>query len=124
MLEEPLRGSRAEGQLAEAEAKSEGRLAALGAERDEITQGRKEAASHIPKPIFRRYERLRTQLHPTLVAVRNGVCQGCRMELAPQLYNQVIRGDDFYQCQMCNRFVYHPDVVAEPGDDVDDSADD
>ncbi len=36
------------------------------------------------------------------------------MSLAPQLYNQVIRGDDFYQCQMCNRFVYHADAVEPP----------
>lgn len=115
VLEEPLRELEAQKQeLAEAEAQSESRLAALREERDRITAGRKEAAAKIPKEIFRRYERLRTQLHPTLVEVKDGVCQGCRLALAPQLYNQVIRGDDFYQCQMCNRFVYHADVVEPP----------
>ncbi|MCB9593583.1 MAG: hypothetical protein H6719_12690 [Sandaracinaceae bacterium] len=114
ILAEPLRELEEQKQnLAEAEAASEGRLAELRAERDVITAGRKEASGKIPKPIFRRYERLRTQIHPTLTEAKDGVCMGCRIQIAPQLYNQIIKGDDFYQCQACQRFLYHADVVAD-----------
>ncbi len=116
VLEEPLRElDEQRRELADAEASSEARLAKLRAERDVITAGRKEASAKIPKEIFRRYERLRTQLHPTLVEAKDGVCMGCRMQVAPQLYNQIIRANDFYQCQMCNRFVYFAAALEDAG---------
>ncbi|MGE0786155.1 MAG: zinc ribbon domain-containing protein [Sandaracinaceae bacterium] len=94
--------------LAEAEQSSEGRLSALRAERSELTKDRDQYATQIPKEIYRRYERIRPKLHPTVVEAADGVCQGCRLAIAPQLYNQIIRCDDFYQCQACTRFLYYP----------------
>ena len=114
VLAEPLRElEEQKRELAEAEAASGPRLETLRAEREVITAGRREAAALIPKPIFRRYERLRTQIHPTLAEARDGVCTDCRMQIAPQLYNQIIRGDDFYQCQACNRFLSPRRAIGE-----------
>ena len=41
-------------------------------------------------------------------------CDGCRACM--KLRRCAIRGDDFYRCQQCTRFLYHADVVAEPGE--------
>lgn len=97
--------------LAEAEAGSAERLAELEAERAKITVGRDDHVAKIPKPVYRRYERIRPKIHPAVVEAVDGVCTGCRMRISPQLYNQLIRGDDFYQCQACQRFLYHKDAI-------------
>jgi len=112
VLEEPLK-ELAEQQrtLAEAEEGSEARLAALRAERDEITVGRDRFIAEIPKRVYRRYERIRPQIHPAVVEMVDGVCVGCRIHIAPQLANQLLRGDDFHQCQQCQRFLYSKDAL-------------
>lgn len=114
VLDEPL--SELEEQKAalnEAEAGSGEKLEQLRKERDEKVSGREEYVAKIPKPIYRRYERIRHAIHPTVVEAVDGVCMGCRMTIPPQLYNQIVAGDDFYQCQACNRFLYHKDVVID-----------
>lgn len=112
VLEEPLRElDEQKKALAEAEASSGDKLAELEAERAKITVGRDEHVAKIPKRVYRRYERIRPKIHPAVVEAVDGVCTGCRMRISPQLYNQLIRGDDFYQCQACQRFLYHKEAV-------------
>jgi len=116
-LEEPLAElEKQNAELAQAAAGVEERLEGLRKERDEITAGREEFVALVPKRFYRTYERIRPQIHPAVVEAKDGVCQGCRMAISPQLFNQIIRGDDFYRCQQCTRFLYHADVVAEPGE--------
>ncbi len=97
--------------LTEAEASSGDKLTTLEAEKAEITKGRDEHVAKIPKPIYRRYERIRPKIHPAVVEAVDGYCTGCRMRIAPQLYNQIIAGTDFHQCQACNRFLFHKDAI-------------
>jgi len=35
-----------------------------------------------------------------------GVCQTCHMEIPPQKFNELIRGDSFMACPHCSRIVY------------------
>ncbi len=97
--------------LEEAEATCGARLEELRAERDKITMGREEVAAKVPKPVYRRYERIRPQLHPAVVEVKDCVCMGCRLKVSAQLYNQIIRCDEFYRCQACTRFLYHASAI-------------
>lgn len=99
--------------LAEAEAGAEAKLSALRAEHATKVAGRDAFVSAIPKPIYRRYERIRPKIHPTVVEAIDGVCTGCRMQMAPQLYNQIVAGTDLHQCQACQRFLYHRDAILE-----------
>lgn len=99
--------------LAKAQEGSDDKLEALREERDQKVQGREEYVGQIPKRIYRRYERIRPKIHPAVVEAVDGVCTGCRMRIPPQLYNQIVAGDDFYQCQACHRFLYHKDVVLD-----------
>jgi predicted nucleic acid-binding Zn-ribbon protein len=41
-----------------------------------------------------------------IVAVRDAVCQGCHMNIPPQLYNELQRGDKLQRCPICERIIY------------------
>lgn len=99
--------------LAESEQGSEQRLAELRAEREKVVAGRERWAQEIPKPIYRRYERIRPKIHPAVAEVVDATCTGCRMRLPPQLANQIRAVTDIYQCPHCQRFLYFKELVAD-----------
>ena len=112
ILVEPLRELEEQKRaLVEAEAGTADRLAALRLEGAEITKGREQYTATVPKAVYLRYERIRPKIHPAVVEVKDGVCMGCRIHVAPQLNIQILRGGDFYQCQQCQRFLYSRDAI-------------
>ncbi|MFK7988745.1 MAG: zinc ribbon domain-containing protein [Sandaracinaceae bacterium] len=92
---------------------SDEKLADLETERAKTVVGRDEYAALVPKRVYRRYERIRHKIFPAVVEVIGGVCQGCRMHIPPQLYNQIFRCEEIYQCQTCQRFLFHADLIDE-----------
>ena len=44
-----------------------------------------------------------------IVAVRDAVCQGCNMNIPPQMYNELQRGDSLKKCPICDRIIYWKD---------------
>ena len=44
-----------------------------------------------------------------IVAVTNAVCQGCNMNIPPQMYNELQRGDGLKKCPTCDRIIYWKD---------------
>lgn len=44
-----------------------------------------------------------------IVAVSDAVCQGCHMNIPPQLYNELQRGDKLQRCPICERIIYWKD---------------
>jgi len=45
-------------------------------------------------------------LSVAVVAVRNGTCEGCRMRVPPQLYNQIQRNEQVFLCPSCQRMLH------------------
>jgi predicted nucleic acid-binding Zn-ribbon protein len=41
-----------------------------------------------------------------MVAARDAVCQGCNMNIPPQLYNELHRFDRLLNCPHCQRIIY------------------
>jgi predicted nucleic acid-binding Zn-ribbon protein len=41
-----------------------------------------------------------------VAGVLNGVCQGCHMNIPPQLYNELQRQDDLKICPLCQRIIF------------------
>jgi predicted nucleic acid-binding Zn-ribbon protein len=41
-----------------------------------------------------------------IVAVTDAVCQGCNMNIPPQMYNELQRGDGLKKCPICDRIIY------------------
>jgi hypothetical protein len=44
-----------------------------------------------------------------IVAVTNAVCEGCNMNIPPQMYNELQRGDGLKTCPICDRIIYWKD---------------
>lgn len=99
--------------LSEAEQGSEQRLADLRAERERVVTGRDRWAAEIPKPVARRYDRIRTKIHPAVAEVIDSTCVACRMRLPAQLSNEIRKATEFHQCPHCQRFLYFKDLVAD-----------
>jgi predicted nucleic acid-binding Zn-ribbon protein len=81
------------------------------AEIDKIQQdidkdvARREAITkELPAGIVKRYNALRAQRRGQAVAIaRDGYCLGCNMNLPPQLYNSLFKGDELISCPHCQR---------------------
>jgi predicted nucleic acid-binding Zn-ribbon protein len=59
-----------------------------------------------------RYEQIRARRGGVaVIEARQGTCQGCRVQLPPQLYNELFRGVEMLTCQSCQRILY---VVHRP----------
>jgi predicted nucleic acid-binding Zn-ribbon protein len=45
--------------------------------------------------------------YPALAPVRNFVCQGCNLNIPPQMYNELQRCDSLKFCPHCQRMIYY-----------------
>ncbi|HKV56309.1 MAG TPA: C4-type zinc ribbon domain-containing protein [Candidatus Binataceae bacterium] len=65
-------------------------------------------AGNIDSALLQRYEMIFSRRNGLAVAeARGGTCQGCRMRLPPQLYNQIQRHDAIHFCPNCQRVLYY-----------------
>ncbi len=88
------------GQKDEVQKKIEQLEAAISAD----TTAREAAAKGLPSSVMRRYGLLREQRRGiAVVEAKDGYCLGCNMQLPPQLYNTLFRGDDLITCPHCQR---------------------
>jgi hypothetical protein len=44
-----------------------------------------------------------------IAVVKDAVCQGCNMNIPPQMYNELQRGDSLKKCPICDRIIYWKD---------------
>lgn len=80
----------------------------------ELEGRRSSVASNVDGNLLRRYDTIRKKKLPALVGVVAGTCQGCNMNLPPQLYNQLRTTLGTDVCPSCNRIVYAVEALAEP----------
>jgi predicted nucleic acid-binding Zn-ribbon protein len=59
--------------------------------------------------VLRKYQQIRRQRGLAVVEARSGVCSGCHMQLPPQLFNILHRGNSIELCPNCQRIVYFPE---------------
>jgi predicted nucleic acid-binding Zn-ribbon protein len=87
----------------------QGKIAELRSERDALATG-------IKADVLKRYGTIRMRRGLAVVSVRNGTCQGCNMNIPPQLYNTLQRGQSIETCPSCHRIIYWEDLMKEdPG---------
>ncbi len=92
----------AQGRLAELE----GQIAKLRSERDVLVAG-------IKPDVLKRYGTIRMRRGLAVVSVRNGTCQGCNMNIPPQLFNTLQRGQTLETCPSCHRIIYWEDLMKD-----------
>lgn len=65
---------------------------------------REKLVAEIPSSLLKRYGLLREQRRGiAVVEARDGSCLGCNMQIPPQMYNLLFRGDDIQTCPHCQR---------------------
>jgi uncharacterized protein len=87
-------------------AEIEGKIAVIKVDRDKIAGG-------IKPDVLKRYGAIRMRRGLAITTVRNGTCQGCNMNVPPQLYNVLQRGDTIETCPYCHRIVYWEDLMKD-----------
>ena len=71
------------------------------AERDNLAAG-------IDETLHQRYEMIfNRRSGVAVVEVKAGTCQGCRMKIPPQLYNEIQRKLAIHYCPNCQRILYY-----------------
>jgi predicted nucleic acid-binding Zn-ribbon protein len=69
----------------------------------------------VDKQLLHRYDAVKRRRMPALVAVMApGTCQGCNMQVPPQLYNNLRSslGTDF--CPSCHRIIFAAEALDPP----------
>jgi hypothetical protein len=84
----------------------EAQIATLRTERDKL-------ASEVKPDVLKRYATIRIRRGLAVVIVRNGTCQGCNMNIPPQLYNVLQRGQTIETCPSCRRIIYWEDLMKD-----------
>ena len=114
-------------ELAEAIAKGRVALAAaekeIAAEVEELKgnigkhrKAREKVAENIDAGLLSRYQMIFSRRAGVAVAkAEGGTCQGCRMRLPPQLYNEIQRHLQIHFCPNCQRVLYYEDAAEKPG---------
>ena len=88
-------------------AEIEQKIAAIRGERDALTRD-------VRPEVLKRYSGIRIRRGLAVVGVRNGTCQGCNMNIPPQLYNVLQRGSSIETCPSCHRIIYWEDLMKDP----------
>jgi predicted nucleic acid-binding Zn-ribbon protein len=74
---------------------------------------REETAKLVRPDVLRKYGTIRMKRGMAVVAVKDGTCRGCNMNIPPQLYNVLQRGSSLEICPNCNRIIYWAKLLEE-----------
>ena len=79
-----------------------------------LEEQRRRVRKGLPTALLKRYEFIRQRRNGTAIApVREGVCHGCHMNILPQQFIDLQKGEEILQCPHCQRILYWLDDEAE-----------
>ena len=84
----------------------QGKIAELRVERDKL-------AVAVKPDVLKRYGAIRMRRGLAVVSVKNGTCQGCNMNIPPQLYIVLQRGVTIETCPSCSRIIYWEEIMKD-----------
>ena len=80
----------------------------------EASKTRGETASRLNGDLIGRYEMIFARRGGVAVVMASGgICQGCHMNIPPQLWNEIIRSDKLILCPSCTRILYYIPPVSD-----------
>jgi hypothetical protein len=107
----------------EADAKTEkagldARAAKLEAEAQRLRGERDGVAASVPEEALAVYARVAKQRGAAVAEAREGMCQACHVRMRVQIWVEVKKNEQLFQCESCSRIYYYepppPTVVVEP----------
>jgi uncharacterized protein len=94
-------------ELAAAEKEIAGEVEQIKSELAKERAERDKAARKVEDTLLQRYEMIFSRRGGlAVVAVRAGTCQGCRMRIRPQLFNEIQKMLEIHYCPNCQRVLY------------------
>jgi hypothetical protein len=63
--------------------------------------------------VLKRYGAIRIRRGLALAAVASGNCSGCNMNIPPQLFNVLQRGNSIETCPYCHRIIYWEELMKD-----------
>ncbi len=88
-------------------AEVEAQSAKLRAEVTVLEDKRQSLRKAVPPALLKRYEFIRSRRNGSAIAeVREGVCLGCHMNILPQQFIDLQKGEEMLQCPHCQRILY------------------
>jgi predicted nucleic acid-binding Zn-ribbon protein len=89
----------------------EAEIAEKKAKLEELAVREKELSSGLDQEVLFKFERIiRNKMGRGIVAIRGGVCLGCRMILPVQFANTVRQGEEIVFCPYCSRILYYEEA--------------
>jgi len=80
----------------------------------EAATRRQSIASQVTRDLISRYELIFSRRGGTaVVEVAGGICQGCYMNIPPQLLNEIIKSEKVNLCPSCQRILYYRAPIEE-----------
>ena len=77
-------------------------------------KAREKVAENVEPSLLSRYQMIFSRRGGVAVALaKGGTCQGCRMRLPPQLYNEIQKLRQIHFCPNCQRVLYYEEPGAE-----------
>jgi uncharacterized protein len=100
------------------EAETKRQVDQLQSERAAHVGQRAAIEKRVPRETLALYDRIRRRKPQAMVEVIEGNCQGCHLQIPPQIFNEVQRGERVLQCPNCTRIIYwRPESRAAAGED-------
>ena len=85
----------------------EGQINGIDQAVSEALTRRQTIAAQVARDLISRYELIFSRRGGTaVVEVAGGICQGCYMNIPPQLGNEIIKSDKIHLCPSCQRILY------------------
>jgi uncharacterized protein len=79
-------------------------------------KSREKVAENVDASLLARYQMIFSRRAGVAVALaKGGTCQGCRMRLPPQLYNEIQKHLQIHFCPNCQRVLYYEDQTEKLG---------
>jgi len=92
-------------ELAAKEKEVASQIAALERKIKAGEKGRTSKTKEINEVFLRRYQRIRKRFKDAVVVAENGTCRGCNVNVPPQVYNNLLKGQELLSCPNCQRIM-------------------
>lgn len=85
-------------------------LGQIDSEMTRLVGNMEETRGRIGGENLKRYDKIKKHRNGNaVVSVWKGVCEGCHMNIPPQMYNELQRSEDIMLCPFCSRIIYWDD---------------